>query len=47
MTGADTRASRSKPDRGLVHTDGGLLNRDDVVALGLTAMNFLRRREHA
>lgn len=42
VTGA--RASRSKPDRGLVHTSVEALNQDDVVALSFTAMNFFARR---
>jgi len=45
VTVASTRASKSRPDRGLVHTDGELLNQDDVVVLRLKAMNFLGRRE--
>ena len=44
VTVASARASKSKPDRGLVHTDGVLLNQDDVVVLSLKAMNFLKRR---
>jgi acyl dehydratase len=38
------RPSGSKPDRGVVHTDGELINQDDQVVLRLTAVNFLRRR---
>jgi len=45
VTVASTRALKSKPDRGLVHTDGELLNQDDVVVLSLKAMNFLKRRD--
>ena len=44
VTVASARTSQSKPDRGLVHTDGELRNQDDVVVLSLKAMNFLRRR---
>jgi acyl dehydratase len=40
----ETRQSRSKPDRGLVHTHGRLLNQDDVVVLELTAINMMRCR---
>lgn len=39
-----TRPSRSKPDRGLVHTRAELLNQHDQPVLQLTAMNLLRRR---
>lgn len=45
VTIAETRDLRSRPDRGLVHTDGELVNQDDVVVLRLKAMNFLRRRD--
>jgi acyl dehydratase len=38
------RRSRSKPDRGLVHTRGELLNQDGATALSLVAMNLLRLR---
>ncbi|GHF22065.1 enoyl-CoA hydratase [Amycolatopsis deserti] len=38
------RASRTKPDRGLVHTRGELLNQDDQVVLSLVAMNLIGRR---
>jgi acyl dehydratase len=41
----ETRASRSKPDRGLVHTKAELINQDDKNVLQLLAMNILRRRE--
>ncbi|MET8468490.1 MaoC family dehydratase [Streptomyces sp. NPDC006422] len=39
------RPSRSKPDRGLVHTDVELLNQDGDAVLTLTAMNLLLRRD--
>jgi acyl dehydratase len=39
-----TRPSRSKPDRGLVHTHAELLNQDDQCPITFQAMNFLRRR---
>ena len=44
-TVAEARRSRSKPDRGLVHTRGELLNQDDQPVLSLVAMNLLRARE--
>lgn len=42
VTGA--RASRSKPDRGLVHSAVETLNQSDEVVLSFTAMNFFARR---
>lgn len=44
VTVANARVSRSKPDRGLVHTDIEVLNQDDEVALSFTAMNFFACR---
>ncbi len=41
---AEARASRSKPDRGLVHSSVEALNQDDAVVLSFTAMNFFARR---
>jgi acyl dehydratase len=41
----EARLSRSKPDRGLVRTQGELLNSDDRTVLSLVAMNLLGRRE--
>ena len=38
------RRSRSKPDRGLVHTRGELFNAGDRPVLSLLAMNLLRAR---
>jgi len=38
------RASRSKPDRGLVHTLVEGLNQDDEQVLSFTALNFFARR---
>lgn len=38
------RLSRSKPDRGLVHTGVEILNQGDEVVLSFTAMNFLACR---
>jgi acyl dehydratase len=39
------RASRSKPDRGLVHTLVEVLNQREEVVMTLTIMNMLRRRQ--
>lgn len=44
---AETRRSRSKPDRGLVFTHGELLNQHDRGVLSLTAMNLLKLRDPA
>lgn len=41
VTGA--RASRSKPDRGLVHSTVETLNQNDEVVLSFTAMNIFAR----
>jgi acyl dehydratase len=41
VTVAEARVSRSKPDRGLVHTEVALLTEDDRCPLRLTAMNLL------
>jgi len=41
---AKTRASRSKSDRGLVHSAVEALNQDGNVVLSFTAMNFFARR---
>lgn len=41
------RRSRSKPDRGLVHTRGELFNAGDRPVLSLVAMNLLRARGDA
>ncbi|MGW7519992.1 MaoC family dehydratase [Streptomyces sp. NPDC054796] len=38
------RPSRSKPDRGMVHTDVAVLNQRDETVMTLTIMNMLRRR---
>ncbi|MFD8767216.1 MaoC family dehydratase [Streptomyces mirabilis] len=40
------RVSRSKPDRGLVHTFVEVLNQREEVVMTLTVMNMLRRRHH-
>lgn len=42
VTGA--RVSRSKPDRGLVHTGVEVLNQHGETVLTMTIMNMLRRR---
>jgi acyl dehydratase len=44
VTVAEARASRSKPDRGLVRSDIAVLNQDDVTVLTMSAVNILRRR---
>jgi len=44
VTVAQTRLSRSKPDRGLVHSQVEALNQDDHVVLSFTSMNFFARR---
>lgn len=44
VTVAEARASRSKPDRGLVHSAVEGLNQEDAVVLSFTAMNFFARR---
>ncbi|WP_099024375.1 MaoC family dehydratase [Mycolicibacterium palauense] len=41
------RVSKSKPDRGLVHTTAELFNQDDQPVMSLKAMNFLRLRSAA
>jgi acyl dehydratase len=41
----ETRPSRSKPDRGLVHTRAELLNQDNRTVLSMTAINILQLRE--
>ncbi len=43
----DTRRSRSRPDRGLVHTRAELLNQDDGCPASCQATNFLRCRPGA
>jgi acyl dehydratase len=40
----EARVSRSKPDRGLVRTQGELINQQDDVVLSLVAMNLIARR---
>lgn len=43
-TVASARVSRTKPDRGLVHTDLEVLNQHGESVLTMTAMNLLLRR---
>ncbi|WP_405783299.1 MaoC family dehydratase [Streptomyces sp. NBC_00859] len=43
-TVARARLSRSKPDRGLVHTDVEVLNQHGETVLTMTIMNMLQRR---
>jgi acyl dehydratase len=43
-TVAQARVSRSKPDRGLVHTAIEMINQDDQVVLTATVLNLLRLR---
>ena len=40
----EVRRSRSKPDRGLVHTNGEMFTTDGRLVLSLTALNFLQAR---
>jgi acyl dehydratase len=40
----ETRPSRSKPDRGLVHTRAELLNQNNQCTISLRAVNILGRR---
>ena len=47
VTVAEARASRTKPDRGLVHSRVETLNQDHAVVLSFTAMNFFARRPSA
>ncbi len=44
VTTAETRASKSKQDRGLLFTDAALLNQDDVAVMTLRAMNMVAKR---
>ncbi|MEU8800489.1 MaoC family dehydratase [Spirillospora sp. NPDC048819] len=45
VTVLEARASRSKPDRGIVRTRAELLNQDDQLVLHTLPMNMLRRRD--
>ncbi|MFD0510585.1 MaoC family dehydratase N-terminal domain-containing protein [Streptomyces sp. NBC_00117] len=44
-TVTSARPSRTKPDRGIVHTDIEVLDQDGEVVLTMTAMNLLLRRK--
>ncbi|MHB8246455.1 MAG: MaoC family dehydratase [Acidimicrobiales bacterium] len=44
---AEARPSRSKPDRGLVHTKAELFNQNDQCVVHLLPINILRRRKFA
>ncbi|HEY7431371.1 MAG TPA: MaoC family dehydratase [Streptosporangiaceae bacterium] len=46
VTVLEARASRSKPDRGIVRTKAELINQHGQLVLTLTAVNILRRRLH-
>jgi acyl dehydratase len=41
----EARRSRSRPDRGIVHTRGELINQDEQVAFHQIAVNFLSCRD--
>ncbi|PPQ37879.1 MaoC family dehydratase [Rhodopila globiformis] len=43
-TVADARRSRSKPDRGMIHTFLELVNQDNEVVMTMRPMNFVRVR---
>ncbi|MGP4024780.1 MaoC family dehydratase [Actinomadura sp. 3N407] len=45
VTVLEARASRSKPDRGIVHTRAELLNQDGQLVLHTLPMNMLKRRD--
>jgi acyl dehydratase len=45
VTVLETRRSRSKPDRGIVHTRGELINQHEQVAFHQVALNFIRCRD--
>src|SRR5882757_7992327 len=44
LTVADSRPSRSKPDRGLIFTRMEAINQNDVTALSLLVLNMIARR---
>jgi acyl dehydratase len=44
LTVVESRASRSKPDRGLIFTRMEAINQNDVIAMSLTALNMIARR---
>jgi acyl dehydratase len=45
VTVQETRRTKSKPDRGLVHTRGELVNQHEQVAFHQVALNFIRCRD--
>lgn len=47
VTVVETRRSRSKPDRGLVHSYVEVLNQDGEIVMTLKGMNLFRCREGA
>ena len=47
VTIESARVTRSRPDRGLVHTNLQLLNQDDELAMSVRAMNFFGLRQPA
>lgn len=46
VTTMSARPSQTKPDRGLIHTSGELVNQDDQRVLSLVGMNIIRRRAY-
>ncbi len=44
VTVSEARVSRSKPDRGLVHSSVEAVNQDNTIVLSFVAMNFFARR---
>ena len=47
ITVLEARVSRSKPDRGLVHSGIEVLNQDDVVVMTMKTLGFFLRRDTA
>jgi acyl dehydratase len=47
VTVLEARVSRSKPDRGLVHSAVEVLNQNDDIVLSFTVMNLFARRPSA
>lgn len=47
VTTAETRPSKSKPDRGLIFTDAALLTQDDRTVMTCRAMNMIAKRHPA
>lgn len=45
VTVADTKSSRSKPDRGIVHSFIEVMNQDRKIVMSMKAVNFLRCRK--